>query len=578
MHSVYTNDAIWLGVRLHLSPPLSQISDELETSLERFRNVMIHPNHEASHDVVNHDPKMVLTLQEMLPYVIKWTFGKRESGWINVFHSISREGRVKEAISMLRREAKDFGMIKQYPIQDVNLGHLVFSTMDEIFQYASLRGIELPEVEGIISKSDRDNHEKTEHPQRLLTELRSWYSLLKGVGDGKFDLSYVKQAIQMRDYIPRKEMETLLRRFIQQEHHFNYPEDWNYDSLVKKTLEWLGIERYGVIAFSPTFIASWPKVVIDQLADYMNLAIPAKVDGGYLNAVKESAVRQSAEQWWSTIQQKNEFFDLSFWESIKKRALIEIFLASDIAEIGGIHNHSYTEFLIDFNSPEVVACLQQTMHQFCLLRMRDIAEDEFPVDKFHEWFKRTFPNFTKVPIGKGMMYAPEFEVESYNYRPIFSPESHEFAKAGKKAGTKRIIAVSSVYSQETDSRKKNKVGRQSLQIEQKTNTVITNQQIMPPLENNFVIPKKLRSRTIDMVDSSQVSSGKTDKVERTRQWKGDDITDREFNDLIALAVKESLRTSSGNPNLDRTIRGTGSSSSVKQRRLWRTIESYEDSG
>ena len=63
-----------------------------------------------------------------------------------------------------------------------------------------------------------------------------------------------------------------------------------------------------------------------------------------------------------------------------------------------------------------------------------------------------------------------------------------------------------------------------------------------------------------MVDSSQISSGKTDKVEKTRQWKSDDITDSELDDLIALAVKESLKPSSGNPNLDRTIRGISSSS------------------
>ena len=71
MHSVYTNDAIWMGERLHLSPPLSQLYDDLEANLARFRNVMTNHEHPASHDVVNHDPKTVLTLQEMLPYVIK---------------------------------------------------------------------------------------------------------------------------------------------------------------------------------------------------------------------------------------------------------------------------------------------------------------------------------------------------------------------------------------------------------------------------------------------------------------------------------------------------------------------------
>ena len=104
IHSVYINNAVWLGVRLHLSPPLFKLHGDLEANLERFCNVMISHEHSASHDVVNHDPNTVLTLQEMLPYVVKWTFRKRETGWIiNVFKSMTRE----EVISFLKREAKD---------------------------------------------------------------------------------------------------------------------------------------------------------------------------------------------------------------------------------------------------------------------------------------------------------------------------------------------------------------------------------------------------------------------------------------------------------------------------------------
>ena len=88
-----------------------------------------------------------VTVQYFIPFVINWIFGDRKSGWIPVFARESQEERIKTAMDHLEkfvRARTDPGsFLHLVPVQDLNIGHLMLSTIDEIFDYAHVRGLKL---------------------------------------------------------------------------------------------------------------------------------------------------------------------------------------------------------------------------------------------------------------------------------------------------------------------------------------------------------------------------------------------------------------------------------------------------
>jgi hypothetical protein len=171
------------------------------------------------------------------------------------------------------------------------------------------------------------------------------------------------------------------------------------------------------------------------------------------------------ENWFAKLPEEARL--QTFWDKFSTRQIIEIFLASDIRTVAGVHNGAGSVFNLRFEADNITECLRSLMCRF--VSNRRIARDgdgDIEIGSLDDWFEETWPLHTK-PVSQLSMIIPDWDLVSFGYRPIFNIQSELFTRTSTQINNRIITAGNINLSANT--RKRNNELRTNLTVENTQN-------------------------------------------------------------------------------------------------------------
>jgi len=464
-NNIFNNGPVWTNLRKFFF--YDGYSNDL--IFDEKRSILKDTTHSTAFEYVAPDDNP-LTIQQFIPFVVEWIFGKRNRGWIMEFRKKTVLERVENTMVYLQkfvnaRSKPEGNFLNTVPIQELNIGHLILSTVDEIFDYATVRNVELHWKNGNKLEEDEIFSASTQdfEPLYFVELFRDWFIKLNRLmkGDG-FSSDYIRGIFEERrkksKVITDKEWKAVHRKFFTAEFPRDYPDPWKDGSILRVGNEWLNTTQLGLIAFSDPIISDWPASLIRELEKAVQPnSIAVDIENNVQN-IKDIAGVTVMENWFFTLPV--EAGEEQFWKKFSKRQIFEIFLASDIRVRAGVHNADGSVFKLLYDAINVERCLMSLMWEYIKLRRsKNEMGQEFEIGSLDDWFQTTWPEHSK-DVTTLSMSIPECIPDSFNYKSIFPRASNAYTRAASHNNSQIVPAEEITLPSQT--RKRNNELRTNL--------------------------------------------------------------------------------------------------------------------